>query len=98
MLPVKIPLCGKAVAAIEIAGVRHQKAERLDDCIALFEVVKAMAEERDDLSEYVNTFGYNAKYGVSGDKLKKVAYGQQPFRKQMAPADKIFPFCLELFD
>ena len=38
MLAAEISLCGKAVTAVQIAGVGNQKTERLDDSIALFEV------------------------------------------------------------
>ena len=43
----------------------------IDDVLALFEVLKAMDDEREDLGSYVNLFGYNPKYGVSGDVYKR---------------------------
>lgn len=61
-------------------GTKVQNSHRaIDDCKALFEVAKAMEQERDDLDGYVNLFGYPGKYGVSGRKLKKVTYIEQGF-------------------
>lgn len=61
-------------------GTKVENSHRaVDDCRALFEVAKAMEAERDDLAGYINLFGYPAKYGVSGRKLKKVTYLEQGF-------------------
>lgn len=43
----------------------------IDDVAALFEVCKAMDAERSDLLSYVNVFGYNPKYGVSGKRIER---------------------------
>lgn len=51
----------------------------IDDTLALVEVLKAMAEEEDDLHKYINLFGYNPKYGVSGSKISSVTYKPQPY-------------------
>ncbi len=51
----------------------------IDDTLALIEVLKAMAEECDDLHKYINLFGYNPKYGVSGQKISSVTYKPQPY-------------------
>lgn len=51
----------------------------IDDTLALVEVLKAMAEECDDLHKYINLFGYNPKYGVSGQKISSVTYKPQPY-------------------
>lgn len=61
-------------------GAKVENSHRaVDDCRALFEVAKAMEQERDDLAGYINIFGYPAKHGVSGRKLKKVTYLEQGF-------------------
>lgn len=61
-------------------GAKVENSHRaVDDCMALFEVAKAMEAEKDDLAGYINIFGYPAKYGVSGRKLKKVTYLEQGF-------------------
>lgn len=51
----------------------------IDDTLALIEVLKAMAEEEDDLHKYINLFGYNPKYGVSGSKISSVTYKPHPY-------------------
>ncbi len=55
----------------------------IDDTLALVEVLKAMAQEDDDLHKYINLFGYNPKYGVSGSKISSVTYKAQPYDLQM---------------
>lgn len=51
----------------------------VDDTLALLEVLKAMEEECDDLYKYINLFGYNPKYGISGSKISSVTYKAQPY-------------------
>ena len=42
---------------------------------AMFESkLDAMAREEDDLLRYVNLFGYNPKYGVSGPRISSITY------------------------
>ena len=38
-----------------------------------------MEEEKNDLHNYVNLFGYNAKYGISGKAIGSVTYKPQGF-------------------
>ena len=63
----------------------------IDDVLALFEVVKAMDEERDDLTTYINLFGYNPRYGVSGRQVRGVTYAAQPFNNDMVAPDMTLP-------
>ena len=63
----------------------------IDDVAALFEVCKAMDAERSDLLNYVNVFGYNPKYGVSGKRIEKVAYWPQNFNKYMQAPSHTLP-------
>lgn len=63
----------------------------IDDVAALFEVCKAMDEERSNLLSYVNVFGYNPKYGVSGKRIEKVAYWPQNFNKYMQAPSYTLP-------
>ena len=51
----------------------------IDDTLALIEVLKAMSEEEDDLHKYINLFGFNPKYGISGSKISSVTYKPQPY-------------------
>lgn len=63
----------------------------IDDVLALFEVLKAMDEERDDLGSYVNLFGYNPKYGVTGRRIVGVRYEPQGFIKTTARPEQTLP-------
>ena len=63
----------------------------IDDVLALFEVLKAMDEERSDLAAYVNLFGYNPKYGVSGRRITGVRYEPQSFIKTMTRPEQTLP-------
>ena len=59
---------------------RVQNSHRaIDDVRATVEVLRAMEAERDDLSEYVDLFGYNPKYGVSGSRISSVRYLPQGY-------------------
>jgi DNA polymerase-3 subunit epsilon len=40
-----------------------------------------MWKEMDDLVHYVNLFGYNPKYGVSGSKISSVKYLPQGYER-----------------
>lgn len=53
-----------------------------DDCLATYEVLKVMGAIKDDLSKYVNLFGYNPKYGVNY-KANKITYKGQPYNSRM---------------
>ena len=84
----------KLANAIEhygLAGKVVNSYRAIDDVKALLEVTKAMGAERGDLRDYVNIFGYNPKYGISGRHLKKVSYLQQGFRNEIAPPGQTLP-------
>ena len=51
----------------------------VDDVIATVEVMKCMEAERDDLCRYLNLFGYNPKYGISGKPIGSITYKPQRF-------------------
>ena len=51
----------------------------VDDVLATVEVMKAMEQEKDDLHRYINLFGYNPKYGISGKPIGSVSYKSQCF-------------------
>ena len=74
------PYPHKLCSAIEEYGVDAVNSHRaIDDTKAAFLLLCAMAEEKDDLSEYINLFGYNKKYGVSGPRISSVRYLPQGF-------------------
>ncbi|MDO5860027.1 MAG: 3'-5' exonuclease [Methanobrevibacter sp.] len=68
-----------------IDAVNHYNLEKvnfhraIDDTKALYYVTLAMKEERDDLKEYINIFGYNPKYGVTGYRFPFIEYKSQPY-------------------
>ena len=63
----------------------------IDDTKSLYEVFKKMNSERDDLDTYVNVFGFNAKYGVEGAKVRGVEYFPQGFNKGLTSAEFTLP-------
>ena len=68
--------------AIEIYNLTHKvknSHRAIDDTLALVEVLKEMSKEEDDIYKYINLFGYNPKYGVSGSKISSVTYKPQPY-------------------
>lgn len=66
-----------AITAYNLYGKVQNSHRAIDDVTALFEVCKAMYDERADLLEYVNLFGYNPKYGINGSRIKGVTYWPQ---------------------
>lgn len=80
-----------AIEAYNLGDKVQNTHRAIDDCLALYEVTKAMQAERDDLESYINIFGYNNKYGISGSGLKKVTYHAQGFRDYMAASDQTLP-------
>ena len=72
----------KLCNAIEAYGLQDQVVNShraVDDVIATMAVMDKMEEERNDLHNYVNLFGYNAKYGISGKAIGSVTYKPQGF-------------------
>lgn len=68
-----------AIEAYNLKDKVRNSHRAIDDVHALYEVLKAMAKERDDLVAYINLIGYNPKYGVNGRKLKNLRYEPQPY-------------------
>ena len=54
-------------------------AVTVDDVLATVEVMKAMEAEKDDLCRYLNLFGYNPKYGITGKPIGSITYKPQRF-------------------
>lgn len=83
-----------AIKAYKLEDKVQNSHRAIDDVLALFEVCRAMENERDDLLAYVNLFGYNPKYGVSGRRLPGVTYWPQHFNYYMqAPSDTLPARC-----
>ena len=72
----------KLCNAIEVYGLADQVVNShraVDDVVATVAVMKAMEQERNDLENYVNLFGFNPKYGVEGKPIGSVTYKPQRF-------------------
>ena len=72
----------KLCNAIEAYGLSDKVVNShraVDDVLATVEVMKCMAEEKSDLECYVNLFGYNPKYGISGKAIGSVTYKPQRY-------------------
>ena len=80
-----------AVEHYEIDKVNFHRA--IDDTKALYKVTRALYNERGDLMEYVNLFGYNPKYGVDGQKFSFIEYKRQPYHNRgLLPSNSILPY------
>ena len=80
-----------AIIAYDLAGKVQNSHRAIDDVLAMFEVMKAMAAERDDLTTYINLFGYNPKYGVSGHRIPGIRYESQGFNNIMTTPEQTLP-------
>ncbi len=72
----------KLCNAIEVYGLSGSVVNShraVDDVIATVAVMKEMEKERCDFMDYVNLFGYNPKYGISGKPIGSVTYKAQRF-------------------
>ena len=72
----------KLCNAIEAYGLSDKVVNShraVDDVLATVEVMKCMALEKADLECYVNLFGYNPKYGISGKAIGSVTYKPQRY-------------------
>ena len=66
--------------AVEAYALGTQNTHRaVNDTRATFELLCAMDTEERDLDRYVNLFGYNPKYGVSGKRISSVTYRPQGY-------------------
>lgn len=80
-----------AISAYHLEDKVQNSHRAIDDVLALYEVVLAMDEERDDLTEYINVFGFHPKYGISGRQVRGVRYAPQQFHSFMVPPCDILP-------
>jgi DNA polymerase-3 subunit epsilon len=74
------PYPHKLANAVEAYSLHAQNTHRaIDDAKATLELLQAMELECADLEKYVNLFGYNPKYGISGNKISSVRYLPQDY-------------------
>lgn len=81
----------KLCNAIEAYGLQDKVCNShraIDDVRATVEVMKSMSEEYDDLDRYINLFGYNKKYGVSGSRISSVRYAPQGYENSVKLYEK----------
>lgn len=78
-----------AVKYYELEEVNFHRA--IDDTRALYRVTLKMKEDEDNISDYINLFGYNPKWGP-GNRMPFIKYKSQPYhnrgclpRKEMLP-------------
>ena len=71
-------LCN-AIDAYGLTGKVVNSHRAIDDVIATVAVMEEMERERPDLSQYINLFGYNPKYGIEGKAIGSVTYKPQPY-------------------
>ena len=71
-------LCN-AIEAYNLSGQVVNSHRAIDDVLATVAVMEAMGREKDDLARYLNLFGYNPKYGISGKPIGSVTYKPQPY-------------------
>ncbi len=69
-----------ATEAYAVEGINSHRAS--DDASAALEVLAAMEAERDDISRYVNLFGYNPRYGPPRPAISSVRYEPQPYDRR----------------
>lgn len=75
------PYPHKLFHAIEAYSVEAENTHRaIDDTKAAWEVLCAMEREEPDLEKYINLFGFNPKFGVSGPRISSIRYVPQPYR------------------
>jgi len=73
--------------AVSAYSLKTQNTHRaIDDVKASFELLQAMEKESADLDRYINLFGYNPKYGVSGQKISSITYVAQSYYEK----DKLY--------
>jgi DNA polymerase-3 subunit epsilon len=68
-----------AIEAYGLSGKVVNSHRAVDDVLATVAVMEEMAAEKDDLLNYVNLFGFNPKFGISGKPIGTVTYKPQPY-------------------
>lgn len=71
-------LCN-AIEAYNLGDKVCNSHRAIDDVLATVAVMEAMEAEKPDLDRYINLFGYNPKYGISGKAIGSVTYKPQPY-------------------
>ena len=72
-----------AISSYGLSGKVVNSHSAIDDVIATVAVMEEMIQERDDLMNYVNLFGYLPQFGVDGKKIGSVTYKPQPYEANL---------------
>ena len=79
----------KLIDAVKYYGIEEVNFHRaIDDTKALYNVACALKEERNDLKEYINIFGFNPKWGISGNKFSFIEYKPQYYHNGPMVSEK----------
>jgi DNA polymerase-3 subunit epsilon len=73
-------LCN-AIASYGLEDQAVNSHRAVDDARAAAMLLFAMAAEKNDLVQYLDLFGYNVRYGVSGRRISSVTYRAQPYQR-----------------
>lgn len=73
-------LCN-AIEAYNLGDQVVNSHRAVDDARATVALMEAMAAERDDFDRYIDLFGFNPRYGVSGRRISSVTYRPQSYRR-----------------
>lgn len=74
------PYPHKLSDAVAVYAPYAQNTHRaLDDTKATLALMCEMEKELDDFHNYINLFGYNPKYGVSGPRISSISYMAQSY-------------------
>ncbi len=68
-----------AIEGYGLAGKVRNSHRAVDDVVATLAVMEEMEKEKPDLLNYVNLFGYNAKYGLGSRPIGSVTYRPQGY-------------------
>ena len=87
-----------AIIAYGLEGKVKNSHRAIDDVKALVEVLMAMDMERPDLERYINLFGFNPKYGISGEQIRGVRYAPQAFHDKKTLVEQTLYSFVKNFD
>ena len=71
-----------AIDAYDLAGKVVNSHRAVDDVIATVAVMEAMEQEREDLLEYVDLFGFNPNYDPPKPAIRSITYKPQPYNSR----------------
>ena len=71
-----------AISAYHLENEVANTHRAIDDVQATLAILKAMIQEKPDVFRYVNLFGYNPKWGISGRRIEKIRYVAQPYNQR----------------